>query len=600
MVTQTLAKLQQAVRLIQSGDAAGALALCDAALSQSPGEPEALHLLAMALARLGRFDEAAPAFEAAARVHPRKDAILVNYGNAMKAAGRIDAAREAYRRATKAAPRSATAWNALGLIERQCGDPVAAQAAFEKALAAQPGYAGAYNNLGMLQMSQGREVVAAETLTKAVSLAPDMVAARLNRGAVLRKLGRVEDAVKDHERAVALAPGLAEAQYQLGASLAAAGDFEGAAARFRRALQIDMGRTDVHRDLARVLWELGRRAESFEALDAAIERNATPALLVLRGELSLLSGDPRNAEAAARRALALTGDHPAALGLLARLAAQRGDSREALDLAEKACGRAPDDFALRHQCAEIELANGRYEAARARLSGEAPVDHRQKHLALRALAQRALGDDEYKRLYDYDRFTAQIAIDPPDGYASIEAFNAALQAAIEPLHRTKNAPLDQTLYGGTQSAGRLWAVPDPVIQAYVAAMLQAARRYVASLPDDPTHPFLARKSANLACAGAWSVILSSGGGHVDHIHPAGWVSACYYVHAPESVLAGDDRAGFLRLGGSGVRGLDLPAERWFRPIPGTVVFFPSYIWHGVEPFAAAGRRVTAPFDLAPA
>jgi hypothetical protein len=95
------------------------------------------------------------------------------------------------------------------------------------------------------------------------------------------------------------------------------------------------------------------------------------------------------------------------------------------------------------------------------------------------------------------------------------------------------------------------------------------------------------------------VILSSGGGHVDHFHPAGWISASYYVESPAEIFAGA-RAGYLRLGATGVPGLSLPAERYFPPKPGTVVFFPSYIWHGVEPFAAASPRVTAPFDLAPA
>lgn len=211
---------------------------------------------------------------------------------------------------------------------------------------------------------------------------------------------------------------------------------------------------------------------------------------------------------------------------------------------------------------------------------------------------RAAGDPDYRRYYDYDRFTAQIAIDPPAGFSSIAAFNAALFAAIAPLHRTRQRPADQTLYGGTQSPGRLWNEKHPIIRLYAETMLSAARRFVSRLPDDADHPFLARKSLDLDCAGAWSVMLSSGGGHVDHIHPAGWISACYYVESPPEIFSGD-RGGHLRLGAAGVAGLDLPAERYFPPTPGTVVFFPSYVWHGVEPFSGSSPRVTAPFDLAP-
>ncbi len=122
---------------------------------------------------------------------------------------------------------------------------------------------------------------------------------------------------------------------------------------------------------------------------------------------------------------------------------------------------------------------------------------------------------------------------------------------------------------------------------------------MASLPDDANHPFLSRKRAGLALTGAWSVRLRSGGGHVDHIHPAGWISASYYVAVPQSVMAGE-RAGWLRLGASGIAGVELPAERYIQPEPGAAVFFPSYIWHGVEPFVSDQVRVTAPFDLVPA
>ena len=83
-----------------------------------------------------------------------------------------------------------------------------------------------------------------------------------------------------------------------------------------------------------------------------------------------------------------------------------------------------------------------------------------------------------------------------------------------------------------------------------------------------------------------------------HIHPAGWISASYYVHVPETVLRGE-RAGWLRLGAPGLPGLDLPAERYICPEAGAAIFFPSYMWHGVEPFESEDVRVTAPFDLLP-
>jgi putative 2-oxoglutarate-Fe(II)-dependent oxygenase superfamily protein len=82
------------------------------------------------------------------------------------------------------------------------------------------------------------------------------------------------------------------------------------------------------------------------------------------------------------------------------------------------------------------------------------------------------------------------------------------------------------------------------------------------------------------------------------VHPAGWVSASYYVQVPESVMAGE-RAGWLRLGVPGLTGLALPAERYIKPEPGHAIVFPSFFWHGVEAFESDEVRVTAPFDLVP-
>lgn len=60
-----------------------------------------------------------------------------------------------------------------------------------------------------------------------------------------------------------------------------------------------------------------------------------------------------------------------------------------------------------------------------------------------------------------------------------------------------------------------------------------------------------------------------------------------------------ERAGWLRLGVPGVAGLELDAERYICPEAGAAILFPSYMWHGVEPFQSDDVRVTAPFDLLP-
>jgi hypothetical protein len=48
--------------------------------------------------------------------------------------------------------------------------------------------------------------------------------------------------------------------------------------------------------------------------------------------------------------------------------------------------------------------------------------------------------------------------------------------------------------------------------------------------------------------------------------------------------------------------LDLkgPIRRTLQPRPGTLVLFPSYLWHGTIPFHAGQSRTTIAFDVVPA
>jgi hypothetical protein len=94
------------------------------------------------------------------------------------------------------------------------------------------------------------------------------------------------------------------------------------------------------------------------------------------------------------------------------------------------------------------------------------------------------------------------------------------------------------------------------------------------------------------------VQLQPGGFHVDHVHPRGWLSSAYYVELPTEV-AGTSRAGWIKFGESGVLLAACPPEHFVKPEPGTLVLFPSYMWHGTVAFSEGGRRLTAAFDVVP-
>lgn len=592
-------RLQQAAAFLQRGDPARALAIAEAEARADPHHPEALHLLAMALSDSGDIERATAVFEAAAAIHPRKDVILVNLGEHLRRCGRLKEAIDVFERAMRAAPGSLGASLALGSARAALGDQAGAEDAYRKALAIEPKNSAALIGLGNLASARGEDDPAVAFYSQALSAAPQSSAALINRGAALRRLGRIEESLSDLLQATKSAPNLAAAHFQLAATLRTAARFDDAGEAYRAALSLAPARADIHREYTALMYEAGWPESAFDLLDKVIATKASAPLLLARGDLSLLFGDIDAAQIAARSALSIEPTNADVLGLASKAARKSGEISGAVHWARAALARSPNDLSLLHLCAETEIAAGLAAEAAQRLDRAVPIASLQKHIALKATAMRASGDPEYRRYFDYDRFTAQIDIDAPPGFPTIEAFNAALLDAIAPLHQTKQRPLSQTLFGGTQSPGRLWNVNNPIFKIFGDAMLAAARGFVAQLPDDTVHPFLGRKSQDLECVGAWSVMLTSGGGHVDHIHPAGWISASYYVASPPEIFSGD-RSGHLRLGASGVPEVALPAERYHPPRAGSVVFFPSYIWHDVEPFEASGSRVTAPFDLAPA
>ncbi len=86
-----------------------------------------------------------------------------------------------------------------------------------------------------------------------------------------------------------------------------------------------------------------------------------------------------------------------------------------MNYAARAHAAAPDDFSIRHQYTECLLSQSRFGQAAGLLQRSAPHSPLQIQIGLRAPALRGLGDPDYCRLYDYNRFTAQILIDLPRG-----------------------------------------------------------------------------------------------------------------------------------------------------------------------------------------
>jgi tetratricopeptide (TPR) repeat protein len=206
-----------------------------------------------------------------------------------------------------------------------------------------------------------------------------------------------------------------------------------------------------------------------------------------------------------------------------------------------------------------------------------------------ALAWRILGDPRSQWLEGNPGFVRVYDLGATAGDLEL------LAQRLRTLHIATDRPLDQSVRGGTQTDGPLLSRIDPEIERLRDAVRGAVDDYVAALPPvDPAHPLLAARRTAIRLAGSWSVRLTGGGNHADHVHPYGWISSAFYVGVPDAAGGG---AGCLTLGACSALAPALAPFREIAPAPGRLVLFPSTMWHGTRLFPK-GERLTVAVDVA--
>ena len=142
------------------------------------------------------------------------------------------------------------------------GPSSAARAGCEKLLQLDPTAVKAHAALAEMDLAEGRATEAAERLQKALRVRSDWWPAFERLGTALVRLGQYAEAIPWFEKALAEKPEDPDALTGLGVALAETGRLEEAVQAFSRALRSGEGGAHLHENLARVLRQLGRRAEA--------------------------------------------------------------------------------------------------------------------------------------------------------------------------------------------------------------------------------------------------------------------------------------------------------------------------------------------------
>lgn len=344
---------------------------------------------------------------------------------------------------------------------------------------------------------------------------------------------------------------------------------------------------DGQRALAALLWELGSTSDYAASFKNALLDHPGNAEL-WNAYLQTLAGVGDHAAAAAAAKEARRYFNDPVLTLIE--ANNRGmigehDAVEAL-MATVPPSRGRDEVEVRHH---IRL--GQWDGARQivdrLISGpEADVGS----WAVAEVVWRKTSDSRWQWLAGAPEFIAKIELT-----CSADDLSA-LAATLEALHSHRRQPIGQSVRGGTQTRGRLLERQDAPISDLRRRLDQAVEEYRRQLPPgDPAHPLLRHRDRDLKIEGSWSVRLSSAGFHVPHFHFAGVLSSAFYVRVPQ--LDRSTQEGWLELGRPPHDlQMDLDPLATIEPEPGSLVLFPSYLYHGTRPFSA-GERLSVAFDV---
>jgi predicted Zn-dependent protease len=595
--------LATAGQALQTGNLAGAeMALAPFFSGKLPANPDVLNVAGTLRMHQGRLDQAVGLFSQAAAAVPGEPFYSFNLGLALSRMGRITQAEAALRTTLKHSPNFVQALFELGALLHRTGKLDEAEQSMRGVLRHAPGNAHAELALAAILVDNGRPIESEEAARRGLVTATE---ARLKAQLLLQLAQALRRQRKDSEALAALddaealdasLPGLARHRSETLQNLN----------RFDESLAIlgkEIARTPsdpaLHLDYNALLFQLGRKDEFLKSYDLYPQSRE-----LLLGKAFLLAREKRYAEAHAIYAGLQTrdpNDRLAAIGA-AQVMTGMGHHREALAMFEAVLARHGNEAKLLSIAAEPALLSGDpQKAAWLCEQGLASTLHNPSCLAILSIASRMMEDGRDEALNGYETLVRSFDLEPPDGFSDMASFNAELNASLDRIHPKSRELIDQSLRGGTQTPGHLFPAGLPLVTKLKRRIDEAVARYIAELEEDPSHPLLSRRAKEFRYSGSWSSRLHSSGFHVNHFHPDGWISSCYYVSLPDVVTDGSGQQGWIKFGEPALElPLNNPIRRTIQPAPGRLVLFPSYIWHGTVPFHAQTARTTIAFDVVPA
>jgi tetratricopeptide (TPR) repeat protein len=599
--------LATATNALQKGDLMVAeITLAPFFQGKLPANPDLMNIAGTLRMNQGRHDEAAGLFRQATKAAPREPVFAFNLGMTLSRLGRKEEAETALRTTLQHKPDFVSALFELGALLHRTGRLDEAEKNIRQVLKLTPGHAHAelahtLLALAAILVDAGRpaeaEVVSRKGLATAAQ--PRLKAQLyLQLGQALRRQRKDDEALAALESAEALDAGLPGLARHRAETLQNLERFDETVAILEKEIARTPADPGLHLDYNALLYQLGRSEQFLKSFDRGPRSRE-----LLLGKAYLLAREKRHAEAHdlyAGLQVRDPNDRLAAIGV-AQVLTMMGRHAEALGAFERVLARHGDEAKLLSIAAEPALLSGDPQKAASLCErGLANIPNGSSCLAMLSIASRMMQDGRDEAINGYDSLVRIFDLEPPQGYSDMASFNAELNASLDRLHPKTREFIDQSLRGGTQTPDHLFPAGLPLVTLLKKRIDEAVARYIAELDEDMVHPLLSRRRKDFRYSGSWSSRLRDNGFHVNHFHPDGWISSCYYVSVPDVVKDETAKQGWLKFGEPAFDAvLKQPVRRTIQPVPGRLVLFPSYMWHGTVPFHDKVARTTIAFDVVP-
>ena len=587
----------RAIDAWQRGDLKQAAKLfdqCHKKLSQ----PNHMHACAETYFKVGRYSDAQVILKKLLRQVNITPQIMSLSGDINKATGKLDAAVKDYRQAVTMAPKTPELHYNLALALFANSNIVEARVALERALKIRPDYVKALVLLGRCLAATEQFDDAEQAFTKAITIEPNNYLPHYRLGRLHVYKGNSAKATESLDASLAINQLLMPAQEALVLNSIYSGEHQTTADLIEASLRIAPNNESII--AIATDWAIENKQDNpYHYYDKAWQNRPTANLFKDFINSLILSSDSSRAEI-------LMADYEASIGkdlawesAKLKILETQGHYEEMISLIKSSPRRSKHQmynclahFALGHYGTSYDCAQ--------KLHHSQPSN--QYYLALLTTALRCLGDKRYDQLADYNKLILQANLDTQfENSPRFRDFKTDLIAHLNQLHVTRRAPLQQSVRGGTQTPGNLFAQSkSPLIHSLKHSIADVSQPFFSRLKSaglNESHPIITAFPDTPYFHASWSIRTAEGGFHKSHIHSKGWYSSACYIDVPE-VINDESDAGYLVLGKPPFKTKDeLEPDYSIKPKAGSLILFPSYVWHATQPYQGKGNRLVVAFDV---